>query len=124
LQLLVVNRNGEAFESSRWPESNTYCTADAAPLIGCDTYRKYLAADAPQRREMTAIMWGPATAEARIRASYDRPHASEECDEDDAITPESFRPLMRIIRRVAGEKRVDELKRLLASLLHRPSSAA
>ena len=58
MQLLVIDRRGDAHHISHWQESGTYCTPNSAPLIGDDTYRKYLVDDPAGRRDKAASVWG------------------------------------------------------------------
>ena len=74
----------QAFEPHVGRISNTYCTPNPAPLIGDDTYRKFLAADAKGQRDMRALMWGPPDEEAACArdtitklAARQRPSLSE-----------------------------------------------
>jgi len=99
LQLLVVGRAGKAYESSSWPESNTYRTANAAPLIGDDTYREFLAGDPVFRRDEAAITWGTPAEEAQVRASYTgRPETEQRDSLSRTLIEKPPRPLKRFVR--------------------------
>jgi hypothetical protein len=123
LQLLVIDRNGQAFEPARWEKSGTYCTRDPAPLIGDDTYRKFLAADSEGRRDLTALIWGPPAEEARVRARY-KEEAEKKQRETIAAAGKPSRLLSRLLRLLTTEKQFQALKRSYRAVISREHSRA
>ena len=122
LKAFVVGRDGRAHEIAQWPESRTYCTRGAAPLIGDDTYRKYRAADRLGKRQIETIMWGPAEEESRIRAKYRNPPAMNLPDPAQGVMARAIRSVQHlarpalffakgVTRRVLGDKCYQHFKR-------------
>jgi hypothetical protein len=59
LRTLVVDREGRAFESSEWPESETFWQGDQRGLLVADNQTEtYQSADAARRRLLAQYAWG------------------------------------------------------------------
>lgn len=60
LRALVVGRDGRAYPPEQWPESRTFRAGEQDNLLVADNRtRDYLAADAPMRRHLAELAWGP-----------------------------------------------------------------
>lgn len=114
LELRVVDRAGNGYGPERWKESRTYCTPGAAPLIGDDTYRAYLASNAVGKKEMAITMWGPAAEEVRVRELQRRREELKRrrASLDRSLRGRLFRLSKRLVRLCTSEAQYQSLKRL------------
>jgi len=126
LQLRVVDRKGQGYEPPQWELSKTHCTPGAIPLIGDDTYRTYLAADLATKRDMTATVWGPAAAEARVRARQRRQEEKRQrcASMDLSLEGSLFRMGKRLLRAITTKKQYQTIKRLYRGGADREHSQA
>jgi hypothetical protein len=59
LAVLVVGRDGRAYEPARWPDSHTFRSGDQENLLVADNRtHQYARADEAERRRLAAMAWG------------------------------------------------------------------